>query len=105
MKTRELCPCGEAAVGFVWEVAVCAACNHDWHQDERFSTGSINAALKQPDDPTRIGDYEVHHRAYCAEATRRTREWADARRVVVGDKPAPVEAPARHTRDPLRGKR
>lgn len=105
MKTRETCACGEPAIFYVWEVPVCGACNADWLTDERFTTGSINAALNQTDDPARIANYETHHRAYCAEATRRTKAWADSRRVAGVAVEVPTEAPQRHQRESTRGKR
>jgi hypothetical protein len=65
--------------GDVWGVPVCHSCNAAWHRDESFSSAAINAALGQPDDPTLIVDVEAHHRAYCTEATRRTKAWVSSK--------------------------
>lgn len=66
--------CGSASEVEVWGVRICYPCHALWIGDERFSSGVINAALGVPNTVEQFTP-EAHAR-YCAEATKRTKEWA-----------------------------
>lgn len=70
--------CGALASWDVWELPICVACHGEWIRDERFSAGTINAALGLGNTPEEFT--EAGHQRYCAEATKRTRAWVAERR-------------------------
>lgn len=70
--------CGKPALWMVWEADLCATCHAAWFSDPRFEAGRIYAALGLNDPQDQLGDEA--HRAYCAEATKRTRAWVAARK-------------------------
>jgi len=61
--------CASPAKADVWECPVCYECYGAWMVDPRFASAAIERVLK----PT--ADADEQHRAYCAEAKRRTVAW------------------------------
>lgn len=70
--------CGKPGHWNVWGVDVCIDCHAKWLADERFSAGTINAALGLSDEPEAFTP-DAHTR-YCAEATKRTNAWVAEQR-------------------------
>jgi hypothetical protein len=62
----------------IWEQPACFECHAHWIRDERFSVGAINDALGLSSDPESFT--EAGHKAYVAEATKRTRAWLAERK-------------------------
>jgi hypothetical protein len=57
----------------VWGLRICYACHSAWIRDDRFSSGTINAALGISNEIEAFT--EKNHARYCAEATKRTVAW------------------------------
>lgn len=57
----------------VWGFRICYACHSVWIHDERFSSGTINAALGISNEPEAFTPH--NHGRYCLEATNRTKAW------------------------------
>ncbi len=73
-KSTPCARCGSASEAEAWGVRICYPCHAAWMADERFNSGTINAALGAPNTVEQFTP-EAHAR-YCAEATKRTQAWA-----------------------------
>lgn len=77
-KTPQCSGCNSPSSCTVWEQPLCFPCQAAWYRDDRFSSGTINAALGISDKPEDFT--EANHKRYCAEATKRTKAWLAERR-------------------------
>ncbi len=57
----------------VWGIRICYDCLRAWIRDDRFSSGTINAALGLSNEVEAFT--ERNHERYCLEATKRTAAW------------------------------
>lgn len=73
-KAHPCAACGAESTTTVWDSRICYQCHAWWMADPRFEAGSIEAAVG------RIEDLDAAHKAYCAEATKRTRAWLGTRK-------------------------